>query len=154
MLRVPDARFIVAFDRASEADSVRMGGKCAGLARMIAAGVNVPNGFAITTDAYAEHLESGRLSSRIETLMRSIDVGNVDDEEEKSSEIRRLIMSAAMPAGVEAEIRRAYRAIAEDDDLPVAVRSSATAEDMPDASFAGQQDTYCLLYTSPSPRDS
>jgi hypothetical protein len=55
MLRVPDARFIVAFDRASEADSVRMGGKCASLARMIAAGVNVPNGFAITTDAYAEH---------------------------------------------------------------------------------------------------
>jgi pyruvate, water dikinase len=107
MLRVPDARFIVAFDRASEADSVRVGGKCAGLARMIAAGVNVPNGFAITTDAYAEHLESGRLGSRIESLMRSIDIGNVDDEEEKSSEIRRLIMSAAMPAGVEAEIRRA-----------------------------------------------
>ena len=83
MLRVPDARFIVAFDRASEADSARMGGKCAGLARMIAAGVNVPNGFAITTDAYAEHLESGRLRSRIETLMRSIDIGNVDDEERK-----------------------------------------------------------------------
>jgi len=53
MLRVPDARFIVAFDRASEADSARMGGKCASLARMIAAGVNVPNGFAVTTDAYA-----------------------------------------------------------------------------------------------------
>jgi pyruvate,water dikinase len=122
-----------------------MGGKCAGLARMIAAGVNVPNGFAITTDAYAEHLESGRLRSRVETLMRSIDIGNVDDEEEKSSEIRRLIMSAAMPAGVEAEIRRAYRAMAEDDDLPVAVRSSATAEDMPDASFAGQQDTYLWI---------
>ena len=145
MLRVPDARFIVAFDRASEADSARMGGKCAGLARMIAAGVNVPNGFAITTDAYAEHLETGRLRGRIESLMRSIDIGNVDDEEEKSSEIRRLIMSAAMPAGVEAEIRRAYRAIAEDDDLPVAVRSSATAEDMPDASFAGQQDTYLWI---------
>ena len=77
--------------------------------------------------------------------MRSIDVGNVDDEEEKSSEIRRLIVSAAMPAGVEVEIRRAYRAIAEDDDLPVAVRSSATAEDMPDASFAGQQDTYLWI---------
>ena len=87
-----------------------MGGKCAGLARMIAAGVNVPDGFAITTDAYAEHLESGRLRGRIENLMHSIDVGNVDDEEEKSSEIRRLIMSAAMPAGVEAEIRSGYRA--------------------------------------------
>ncbi len=145
MLRVPDARFIVAFDRASEADRGRMGGKCASLARMIAAGVNVPGGFAVTTDAYAEHLETGRLHSRIETLMRSIDVGSVDDEEEKSSEIRRLIMSAVMPAGVEAEIRRAYRAIAEDDDLPVAVRSSATAEDMPDASFAGQQDTYLWI---------
>src|SRR4051812_11814916 len=113
MLRVPDARFIVAFDRASEPDSARMGGKCAGLARMIAAGANVPDGFAIATAAYAEHLESGRLRSRVEALIRSIDIGSVDDEEEKSSEIRRLVMSAAMPAGVEAEIRRAYRAMAE-----------------------------------------
>ena len=145
MLKVPDARYIVAFDRASEADSARMGGKCASLARMIAAGVNVPDGFAVTTDAYVAHLQSGRLHAGIDALIRSIDIGDVDDEEKKSAQIRRLIMSAAVPAGVEAEIRRAYRAIAEDDDLPVAVRSSATAEDMPDASFAGQQDTYLWI---------
>ena len=145
MLRVPDARFIVAFGRASEADSARIGGKCAGLARMIAVGVNVPDGFAVTTGAYTAHLESGQLRSRIETLIRSIDLDNFDDEEKKSAEIRKLITSAAVPADVEAEIRRAYRAIAEDDDLPVAVRSSATSEDMPDASFAGQQDTYLWI---------
>jgi pyruvate,water dikinase len=122
-----------------------MGGKCASLARMIAAGVNVPGGFAVTTDAYAAHLEAGRLDRRIESIVRSIDTENVRDEEEKSAEIRRLIVSAAMPAGVEAEIRRAYRTLDENGELPVAVRSSATAEDMPDASFAGQQDTYLWI---------
>ena len=141
MLKIPDARYIVAFDRASEADHARMGGKCASLARMISTGVNVPGGFAVVTDAYAAHLDSGRLRDKIETLVRSIDIDDVDDERQKSAEIRSLIASAAMPAG-ESEIRRMYRNIAESDDLPVAVRSSATAEDMPDASFAGQQDTY------------
>ena len=102
MLRVPDARFIVAFGRASEADSARIGGKCAGLARMIAVGVNVPDGFAVTTGAYAAHLESGQLRSRIETLIRSIDLDNFDDEEKKSAEIRKLITSAALPSNVEA----------------------------------------------------
>jgi pyruvate, water dikinase len=145
MLKVPDIRYIVPFDRASEADRPRMGGKCASLARMIAAGVNVPGGFAVTTDAYLAHLESGQLREGIETLLRSIDIDDVDDEEKKSAEIRGLIMAAAMPADVEAEIRKMYRNIAERDDLPVAVRSSATAEDMPDASFAGQQDTYLWI---------
>lgn len=145
MLRVPDVRYIVDFEGASEADSARLGGKCAGIARMIAAGVNVPGGFAITTDAYAAHLEMAGLDHRVERIVRSIDTDNVSEEEEKSAEIRRLIVSAAMPAGVEAEIRRAYRAFAGSDELPVAVRSSATAEDMPDASFAGQQDTYLWI---------
>ena len=145
MLKILRARTIVPFGMACEADHVRMGGKCASLARMIAAGVNVPDGFAVTTEAYAAHLGSGELRRRIESIIQSIDNEEVEDAERKSAQIREAIMSAAMPAEVEADIRRAYLAIAGNGDLPVAVRSSATAEDMPDASFAGQQDTYLWI---------
>jgi pyruvate, water dikinase len=137
-----DGRYTLAFERAGEVDFPRMGGKCTSLSRMIAAGVRVPGGFAVTTDAYAAHLESADLSRLIEHIASSIEIGNVDDEAAKSSEIRAAIMRAAMPAAVETAIRNAYRAMAAGDDLPVAVRSSATAEDMPEASFAGQQDTF------------
>lgn len=145
MLKILDGRTIMPFSTACEADHGRMGGKCASLARMIAAGVNVPDGFAVTTEAYAAHLGSGELRNRIDGLIRSIDSDRVDDAEKKSAQIRDAIMAAAMPADIEADIRRAYRAIAGNDDLPVAVRSSATSEDMPDASFAGQQDTYLWI---------
>jgi pyruvate,water dikinase len=142
VLKVLDGRYIMPFGMANEIDHGRMGGKCASLARMIAAGVNVPDGFAVTTEAYATHLDAGGLHERIDRLLRTIDSDNVDDAENKSAAIRKAIISTAMPAEIEAEIRRAYQAMAGSNDLPVAVRSSATAEDMPDASFAGQQDTY------------
>jgi pyruvate,water dikinase len=145
VLKVPEARYVIAFDRACQADYARMGGKCASLARMIAAGVNVPGGFAVTTEAYAVHLDAGGLRDKIGRLLRSIDLDDVDDQEAKSAEIRQAILSAAMPAQIEATIRRTYRALAENDDLPVAVRSSATAEDLPDASFAGLQDSYLWI---------
>jgi pyruvate,water dikinase len=102
----------------------------------------VPDGFAVTTEAYAAHLDEGGLRERIDRLLRTIDSDNVDDAENKSAVIRKAIISTAMPAEIEAEIRRAYQAMAGSNDLSVAVRSSATAEDTPDASFAGQQDTY------------
>jgi pyruvate,water dikinase len=145
VLKVLDGRYIMPFGIATEADHARMGGKCASLARMIATGVNVPDGFAVTIEAYAAHLDAGELRERINGLIRSIDNDDVDDAETKSAEIRQAILAAAMPAEVAAEIRRAYRAIAGSNDLPVAVRSSANAEDMPDASFAGQQDTYLWI---------
>src|SRR4051812_12167706 len=141
VLKILDGRYIMSFGMACDADHARMGGKCASLARMIAAGVNVPDGFAVTTEAYAAHLGSGELRHRIERITQSIDSDKIEEAEAKSTQIREAIMAAAMPAEVEAEIRRAYLAIASNNDLPVAVRSSATAEDMPEASFAGQQDT-------------
>ncbi len=137
-----DAQFIVSFDAAAPEDHVRMGGKCSGLARMTAHGVSVPAGFAVTTDAFAAHMKSSGLAVRIETLLASIDVNDVVEEEAKSAQIRALIVAADMPGEVEASIRSAYERLGTGADQPVAVRSSATAEDMPDASFAGQQDTY------------
>jgi pyruvate, water dikinase len=138
----PDHRFIIPFAGASEADYARIGGKCASLARMIAAGIRVPEGFAVTTEAYWLHLQAPGMADIVRSTLASIDVDNVADEERKSADIRAAITSRAMPAVVEEVVRAAYRSMSPADDLPVAVRSSATAEDLPDASFAGQQDTY------------
>jgi pyruvate,water dikinase len=137
-----DARFIVPFETATEADHPRMGGKCASLARMIALGAPVPRGFAVATDAYAAHLKSGGLDREIQAELAQMDTGDVVDEERRSQAIRRMVTERPMPPEVEAAIRAAYALMSPGDDLPVAVRSSATAEDLPDASFAGQQDTY------------
>lgn len=142
MSQAPASDYIVAFVEAAEADYIRMGGKCSSLARMIKAGVRVPEGFAVTTDAYVRHLDANQLATRVGEIVNSIDVENVEDEARKAARVREIISSSAMPADVEAAIRAAYLKMSPDGDLPVAVRSSATAEDMPDASFAGQQDTY------------
>jgi pyruvate, water dikinase len=138
----PDCRFIISFAGVGEADYARIGGKCASLARMIAAGIRVPEGFAVTTEAYSLHLQAPGLAEIVRSTLSSIDVDNVADEERKSADIRTAITSRAMPTVVEQAVRSAYRAMSPGDDLPVAVRSSATAEDLLDASFAGQQDTY------------
>lgn len=140
-----DTRFIVPFAAATEADHPRMGGKCASLARMIALGAPVPGGFAVATDAYAAHLATGGLRDAILAQLDGLNTADVDDAEARSGRIRALVTGHGMPAEVEAAIRSAYWDMAPKDDLPVAVRSSATAEDMPDASFAGQQDTYLWI---------
>lgn len=133
-----DSRFILPFDAATQADHPRMGGKCASLARMIALGVPVPAGFAVTTDAYAAHLHHGLAAAIAVELAEAGD--DVAEEDARAARIRALIARQPLPPGVEAAIRVAYARLGA--DAPVAVRSSATAEDLPDASFAGQQDTY------------
>ena len=135
-------QFIIPFDTATEAEHPRMGGKCASLARMTALGVAVPPGFAVATDAYAAHLHALGLEAAIAAELATLDTHDLIDEEVKSQAIRRLVTARPMPTEVEAAIRAGYAALSPTGDLPVAVRSSATAEDMPDASFAGQQDTY------------
>ena len=136
------SRYILGFAQAKDHDHPRMGGKCASLARMIAAGVAVPPGYAVLTEAYAEFLAKSGLSQAISDILTDISVEDVVDEETKSAKIRDLILRAPMPAAIARAIRAGYAALSPAGDLPVAVRSSATAEDMPDASFAGQQDTY------------
>ena len=121
------------------ADHARVGGKCASLGQMTQAGVAVPPGFAVTTDAYAAMLDDHGLRAEIERHMAGVDPYDLDSIDRAAHAIRIRIRSHKLPVAVEAAIREAYGKMG---DMPVAVRSSATAEDMPDASFAGQQDTY------------
>ena len=117
-----------------------VGGKGAGLARLAAAGVPVPAAFAVTTAAYADLLAEGDLGSEIERLAARTDHGDAAQVTEVTDRIRSRILGAPVPEVAEKEIRRAYAELG--DDAFVAVRSSGTAEDMGEASFAGLYDSY------------
>ena len=132
--------YILDFNEIGTADHARVGGKCASLGQMTAAGVAVPPGFAVTTEAYAAMLDMQGLGADVARLMADCDPADLDAVERASTAIRSAITGQSLPGQVEQAIRSAYAAMGA--DVPVAVRSSATAEDMPDASFAGQQDTY------------
>jgi pyruvate, water dikinase len=123
-----------------------VGGKCANLGELTAKGVTVPPGFAVTADAFRRFLEETKLGEVIQKTLTSGE-GPRDPKqyEEASEEIRKIIESAPMPADIASEVRSAYRDLERktgNTQVKVAVRSSATSEDLPDASFAGQQDTY------------
>ncbi len=128
------------FSRISHADFARVGGKCASLGEMTQAGVAVPPGFAVTTEAYEAMLQHHNMRAEIERHLEVVDPFDIDQVDRAAQAIRIRIRSHKLPTEVETAIRSAYAAMG--DDMPVAVRSSATAEDLPDASFAGQQDTY------------
>jgi cytochrome P450 len=139
------APYVLPFDQCGQHDLANVGGKCAGLGAMLQAGAPVPPGFAITTAAYRSMLEADGIRGRIHQLLGRIVTSDLASEETASQALRALIESAPIPVPVEAALRDAYAtlcACAGTPDLPVAVRSSATAEDLPNASFAGQQDTF------------
>ncbi|WP_456397640.1 pyruvate, water dikinase [Desulfurobacterium sp.] len=126
-----------------------VGGKNASLGEMINAlsskGINVPDGFVVTANAYFRFIDFNNLRNKIEKVIASINVRDVEDLQCKASVIRALIREGEFPEGMKREILNYYRALGEKynmENVDVAVRSSATAEDLPDASFAGQQDTY------------
>src|SRR6266516_4782291 len=123
-----------------------VGGKCANLGELTAKGVTVPPGFAVTADAVRRFLEETKIGEVIQkTLTSSNGPRDPKQYEEASQEIRKIIESAPMPSDIANEVRSAYRDLERKTNSPqvkVAVRSSATSEDLPDASFAGQQDTY------------
>jgi len=119
-----------------------VGGKGASLARLAAAGLPVPPGFHITTAAYRRFVaEHGLQEPILAAVAAAATLDQAATLEEASGRIRRLFAEHAIPEDIAEPIRRAYAALA-DGDVPVAVRSSATAEDLPEASFAGQQETY------------
>lgn len=121
-------------------DRALVGGKAVGLSRMTTAGVPVPPGFTVTTQAYIDFVESNNLENTMDSLLTEIDFGDPDSVEAVSSRVRAHILEASMPNSVYSEIATAYRSLG--DDLFVAVRSSGTAEDMGDASFAGLYDSF------------
>lgn len=131
-------------------DLDRVGGKNASLGEMIRslteAGVRVPDGFATTADAYRRFLTESGLDTRIDAVLEDLDSDNVAALALAGTQIRELIRQTPFPAGFEEQIRTAYAQLADshggDTEVSWAVRSSATAEDLPDASFAGQQETF------------
>ena len=132
-------------------DVAVIGGKAAGLAMMQSAGMPVSPGFSVTSQAYQAHLTQSELPRRIGTRLDRLDTADAAAMSSASEGIQGLVTGSPMPASVEEEMREAYRQLAATarlntvdpgDRLRVAVRSSATAEDLPGASFAGQHDTY------------
>lgn len=134
-----DKRYCLAFEQIGSEQFIRVGGKCASLGEMTQAGVAVPPGFAVTTEAYQSTLDHGALWAGFAPALDALDASDIDATEKVTAKIRKSIATASLPSEVENAIRDAY---VEMGAGPVAVRSSATAEDLPDASFAGQQDTY------------
>lgn len=122
-----------------------VGGKCASLGDLMAAGLPVPPGFAVTTHGFTAHMHQGDLLGHVHAGLGSLNHTDTRKLEEVSATLRHEIESMPLPKPVEDAIRAAYQQLCDSvgvPDLPVAVRSSATAEDLPGASFAGQQDTY------------
>jgi len=125
----------------------RLGGKCTSLAIMTKAGAPVPPGFAVTTDAFDAVMKQTNLLNDIKNLIAGLNHEDVAAVDKVSAQIRELILNQPVPEAVHEAAYQAYDALMElcGGEVPVAVRSSATAEDLPDASFAGQQDTYLWI---------
>jgi pyruvate,water dikinase len=121
-----------------------LGGKGASLVTMTDAGMPVPPGFVVTTASYDEFLHGTGLAEMIEELLSNLDVDDIKEVDRVSAHIRAELERRPVPENARFAVHDAYRELMEvcDGEVPVAVRSSATAEDLPDASFAGQQDTY------------
>ncbi len=130
-------------------DIAKVGGKNASLGEMYhyltPKGINLPNGFATTAKAYYYFLDQAGIRDKIRDIMSGVDSKNVRDLKKRGAKVRAIILKAQLPKDFEEEILQGYKELSREcgsDDLVVAVRSSATAEDLPNASFAGQQATY------------
>ena len=138
-------RYVFPFSQLRMTDVDRVGGKNASLGELLSqltsAGIRVPDGFATTAEAFRLFLKEGGLEDRRHARLAKLDVDDVKALAAAGAEIRGWIESAPFPAELEKEIREFYEWLREGRDISVAVRSSATAEDLPDASFAGQQET-------------
>ena len=139
-------RYVFPFSQLRMTDVDRVGGKNASLGELLSqltsAGIRVPDGFATTAEAFRLFLKEGGLEERIAKRLETLDVDDVKALAEAGAEIRGWIEAAPFPAELEKEIREFYEWLKDGQaEISVAVRSSATAEDLPDASFAGQQET-------------
>lgn len=138
---------VIGLEKLGKHDVELVGGKNSSLGEMIShlsnAGVSVPGGFATTAAAYREFLDQSGLNARIQAELAQLNVDDVNTLAETGAKIRQWIVETPLTATLEQEIRAAFTALSNGNpDIAVAVRSSATAEDLPDASFAGQQETF------------
>ncbi|MBU0496348.1 MAG: phosphoenolpyruvate synthase, partial [Candidatus Thermoplasmatota archaeon] len=140
--------FVKWFEDLQIKDVPSVGGKNASLGEMIRnlgkKGVNVPSGFAITAYAYKYTIEKAGVDQKIREILSDLNTNDVHNLAERGQKIRDLIKNTPLPHELEQEIRKYYRELEQryEPQVDVAVRSSATAEDLPNASFAGQQETY------------
>jgi pyruvate,water dikinase len=156
----PPPSFIRWFKELGLGDIPLVGGKNASLGELYrelaAQGVNVPNGFAITAEAYRHFLHETQLDQQIKTILSDLNTHDIDNLRQRGRRIRQAIVAAPLPAEIERAIVEAYDGLAAEshEHVDVAVRSSATAEDLPDASFAGQQETYLNVQGHPALLDA
>ncbi len=149
MAKARNKKYILWFKETTIKDIPLVGGKNASLGemyrRLTPKGVRVPNGFSITASAYEHFLDETGLRKTIKTLLKGLDTGNITDLQHRGTAVRNAILSEELPDDLKEEILTNYHRLSKEFGMPntdVAVRSSATAEDLPDASFAGQQETY------------
>jgi len=153
-------RFVRRFAELGMDDVATVGGKNASLGEMVARlserGVRVPDGFATTAEAYRHYLRHNDLESRIREALEPLDTDDVASLERVGGQIRGWIAEGEMPADLVEEITSGYRELGREygENPDVAVRSSATAEDLPTASFAGQQESYLNIVGEPALLDS
>lgn len=143
------SKYIKFFSELTNKDVPMVGGKNASLGEMYTKlkkkKIHVPNGFATTAYAYNDFLEESGLNKKIRDILKDLNTHDVTNLMERGAKVRRAILNANLSEEFKEEIRRGYRKLSKDEgiiNIDVAVRSSATAEDLPDASFAGQQETY------------
>jgi pyruvate, water dikinase len=148
-------KYIRFFNSLTINDIATVGGKNASLGEMhqmlTPKGINIPNGFATTSDAYWLLLEENAIKKKIEETLRDLNISDTKNLQERGLAVRTLILDSTLPKQLEDELLRAYTTLSKEysvDAVDVAVRSSGTAEDLPDASFAGQQETF-LNISSP-----
>jgi pyruvate,water dikinase len=135
-------KLVLPFDRLGISDVPLVGGKNASLGELTRIGMPVPDGFALTVAFYREFLNSNGLRQFIRDQLAGLDINDIERLQKVGNKIRTKILSTEFPTHLRKEIVRAYVAMCNGVEIPVAIRSSATAEDLADASFAGQQDTY------------
>lgn len=139
--------YIQFFDAGEPANHDLLGGKCASLVALTEAGLPVPPGFAVTTVAFDRFIHDAGIADDIQRMLAEIDPDDTDSIDAASERIRTELITLPVPVEIHDAFTEAYEALQARfaEPAPVAVRSSATAEDLPDASFAGQQDTYLWL---------
>ncbi len=157
---MPETNYIRWFSETTIDDVPLVGGKNASLGEMYreltGQGIKIPNGFSITAEAYWKLLEAGGVLEKLKKVMEGLDTSDVAELAKRGKAARDLILEAGIPDGLWQEIKGAYDELCEEygEEADVAVRSSATAEDLPTASFAGQQETYLNIRGYPALKDA